>query len=80
MLKSLRKHFDPWSIVVVVLTFVLFLVALFVKGLTHDLLLETGVFLISIKLILMSHKNSILAKHTEERLEIIVSLLSGHQQ
>jgi hypothetical protein len=80
MLKSLRKHFDPWSIVVVVLTFVLFLVALFVKGLTHDLLLETGVFLVSIKLILMSHKNSILAKHTEERLEIIVSLLRGHQQ
>jgi hypothetical protein len=80
MLKSLRNHFDPWSIVVVVLTFVLFLVALFVKGLTHDLLLETGIFLVSIKLILMSHKNSILAKHTEERLEIIVSLLRGHQQ
>ena len=80
MLKSLRKHFDPWSIVVVVLTFVLFLGALFIKGLTHDLLLETGVFLVSIKLILMSHKNSILAKHTEERLEIIVNLLRGDQQ
>jgi hypothetical protein len=37
-------------------------------------------FVVSIKLILMSHKNSILAKHTEERLEIIVSLLRGHQQ
>ncbi|HWG50986.1 MAG TPA: hypothetical protein VN669_14895 [Candidatus Acidoferrales bacterium] len=76
MLKSLRKHFDPWSIVVVVLTFVLFLVALFIKGLTHDLLLETGVFLVSIKLILMSHKNSALAQHTDERLGAIIDLLA----
>jgi hypothetical protein len=79
MLRSLRKHFDPWSIVVVILTFVLFLLALFIKGITHELLLEAGVFLVSMKLILMSHKNSVLAEQTEERLEEIANLLRSRQ-
>lgn len=79
MLTSLRKHFDPWSIVVIILTFVLFILALFIKGLTHELLLEAGVFLVSLKLILMSHKNSVLAQETEERLEAIYNLLRSRQ-
>jgi hypothetical protein len=56
----MRKHFDFWSIVVIDLTLILFVVALFITGLKHDLLLETGVFLISVKLILMGHKNSVM--------------------
>ena len=80
MLKSLRKHFDPWSIVVIILTFVLFLLALFIKGLTHELLLEAGVFLVSFKLILMSHKNSVLAQQTQEHLEALFNLLRENQQ
>jgi hypothetical protein len=79
MLKSLRNHFDPWSLVVIILTFALFILALFIKGLTHDLLLEAGVFLVSLKLILMSHKNSVLALETEERLEAIYDLLRSRQ-
>jgi hypothetical protein len=79
MLESLRKHFDTWSIVVIILTFVLFVAALFIKGLTHDLLLEAGVLLVSVKLILMSHKNSVLARQTEERLEAIAELLRSRQ-
>jgi len=79
MLGSLHKHFDPWSLVVIVLTLVLFVVALFVKGITHELLLETGVFLVSFKLVLMSHKNSVLAQQTEERLEVIADLLRSRQ-
>lgn len=71
----MRKHFDPWSMVVIVVTFVLFILALFIKGLTHEVLLEAGVFLVSLKLILMSHKNSVLAMETEERLEQIHALL-----
>lgn len=71
----MRKHFDFWSIVVIVLTLVLFAVALLIKGLTHDLLLEAGVFLVSVKLILMSHKNSVLAIQTEKRLDQIYELL-----
>jgi hypothetical protein len=47
--------------VVIALTLILFVVALLIKGFTHDLLLEADVFLVSVKLILMSHKNSVLA-------------------
>ncbi|NTU93094.1 MAG: hypothetical protein HGA56_03665, partial [Chlorobiaceae bacterium] len=55
----MNKHFDTPTVVVIVVTFVLFVVALFVKGLTHDILLEAGVFLVSVKLILMSYKSSV---------------------
>lgn len=71
----MSKHYDPWTIVVIALTLILFIAALFLKGFSHDVLLETGVFLVSVKLIMMSYKNSILAQHTEERLEQIYSLL-----
>jgi hypothetical protein len=74
-LSSMRKHFDFWSVMVIALTLVLFVTALMIKGLTHDLLLEAGVFLVSVKLILMSHKNSVLAIETEKRLDQIYDLL-----
>ena len=76
----MRKHFDFWSILVIALTLILFIAALIIKGLTHDLLLETGVFLVSVKLILMSHKNSVLAIETENRLEQIHTLLRNMQE
>jgi len=53
----MSKYFDKWTIVVIILTIVLFVVALFVKGFTHQLLIEAGVLLVSIKIILMSYKN-----------------------
>jgi len=71
----LRDHFDFWSLVVIALTLALFIVALFIKGLTHEILLEAGVFLVSLKLIMMSHKNSVLAKKTEFQLERIFASL-----
>ncbi len=52
------KHFDKGTLSVILLTFIIFVTALFVKGFTQDLLIETGVFLVSVKLILMSYKNS----------------------
>jgi hypothetical protein len=73
----LRDHFDFWSLVVIALTFSLFIVALFLKGLTHEILLEAGVFLVSLKLIMMSHKNSTLAKKTAFQLERILVTLQG---
>lgn len=76
----MRKHFDFWSILVIALTLILFITALIIKGLTHDLLLEAGVFLVSVKLILMSHKNSVLAIETENRLEQIHTLLRNMQE
>jgi hypothetical protein len=69
------KHFDFWSIMVIALTLVLFVLALLIKGFTHDLLLEAGIFLVSVKLILMSHKNSMLAIRTEKRLDQIYDFL-----
>lgn len=75
----MRRHFDFWSILVIAITLVLFVIALVIKGLTHDLLLEAGVFMVSVKLILMSHKNSVLAIATEERLEQIHALLRDMQ-
>ncbi len=80
MVRKLLKHHDPWALVVIVLTLVLFLMALFIKGLTHDLLLEAGVFLVSVKLIMMSRKQSELAEALEQRLEQIHDLLLGGRQ
>jgi hypothetical protein len=54
---------------------VLFLLAVLFKGLTHDLLLEAGVFLVSVKLILMGYKNGVTAEQTDERLREIQSFL-----
>ena len=53
------KYLDVGSILIVMITFLLFLTALFVKGLTHDLLLEAGVLLVSVKIIMMAYKNSL---------------------
>ena len=53
----MSRYLDPWTIVVIILTIVLFVVALFVKGFTHQLLIEAGVLLVSIKIILMSYQN-----------------------
>jgi hypothetical protein len=67
---------DYGSTLTIVVTFVLFAIAVFVHGLTQHLLLEAGVFLVSVKLILMSVKNG--AKHEEikARLDRIEDLLT----
>jgi len=65
------QHFDLASLVVIIITFCLFTAALFVKGLTHDLLLEAGVFLVSVKLILMAYKNSVSMEAIDKKLDQI---------
>lgn len=67
----MKAHFDLGSLTVIVVTFILFFVALFVKGLTHDLLLEAGVFLVSVKLILMAYKNSVTSQELLNELKEI---------
>ena len=69
------RHFDRWSVLVILATLVLFLLALSVKGFTHDVLLEAGVFLVSVKLILMALKNAVFAERIEQRLCRIEHLL-----
>jgi hypothetical protein len=66
---------DPLSLTVIVLTLVLFVIALFVKGFSHELLQECGVFLVSVKLIMMSHKNGVSTQRVEEHLASIQNLL-----
>ncbi len=69
------RHFDPGSVAVIVITLVLFVVALAVKGFTHDMLLEAGVFLVSVKLIILGYKNSLATESLNRQLEEIRSLL-----
>lgn len=55
----MKKHLDLASIIILLITLLLFIAALFVKGFTHDLLLEAGVFLVSVKVIMMAYKISV---------------------
>ena len=71
----MRKHFDTGSMIVIIVTFLLFIMALFAKGLTQDLLLEAGVFLVSVKLIMMTYHNSVFIKSIENELKEIKGLL-----
>ena len=74
---NIRKHFDSTSIAVIILTLVLFVAAILAKGLTHDVLLEAGVFLVSAKLILQTYKNSVATGNLEAKLEAIHITLQG---
>ena len=71
------KHFDIGSIIVIAITFVLFTMALFFTGFTHDLLLEAGVFLVSVKLIIMAYKACVLSKNIQRELEELKDLLKN---
>jgi hypothetical protein len=73
---KIRDHVDPASGLVIAVTLVLFVAAVFVKGVGHDLLLEAGVFLVSVKLILMAYKSSVTARHLREDLAGIRSSLA----
>jgi len=53
----MKKIFELGNTIVILVTFILFAIALFVKGFSKDLLLEAGVLLVSIKIILMSRSN-----------------------
>ena len=50
---------DFGALATILLTLALFIAALFVKGFTHDILLEAGVFLVSVKLVLMHYKSDV---------------------
>jgi len=72
----MRQHLDPWSRVIILITFILFAAALLIKGFGHDLLLEAGVFLVSVKLILMAYKNSVAAAKLEERFDRLNTMMT----
>ena len=76
----MKKHFDTGSLVIIVITFVLFFLALFVKGLTQDMLLEAGVLLVSIKLIMMAYKSKISSDEIRKELKEIKEMIRVTQQ
>lgn len=74
---AFRKHFDGPSVAVIAATAALFIAALFTTGFTHDLLLEAGVFLVSVKLILMSYRNNVAAIELRKELAGIRSAIES---
>jgi len=76
----MMKYFDPGVIIVIVITVLLFTVALFVKGFTYNLLVEAGVLLVSIKLIMMAYRNSLNYSDLKKDLNEIRRLLEEKSQ
>ena len=76
----MKAHFDKGSLVIIFITFILFAIALFYKGFVHDLLLEVGVLLVSVKLIVMAYKNSVVSKEITEELQTIKNILENMQK
>ena len=72
---KIRHYFDGASLLIIVITLALFVAALYFTGFTHDLLLEAGVFLVSVKLILMSYKNKVASDDLHKELAEIRSLM-----
>ena len=74
------KHFDKGSLIVILITFVLFALALFTQGFTHDLFLEAGVFLVSVKLIIMAYQNNMNNRLLAKELTEIKEYLRGKEK
>ena len=53
----MNRHIDKWNLLIIFLTFILFFLALFIKGFTKDLLLEAAILLVSVKIILATYKH-----------------------
>lgn len=75
-MRATYGNLDLWSWVIILTTFIMFVAALFLKGLGHDLLLEGAVFLVSVKLIMMAYKNSVTASKLNGRLDELQSALA----
>jgi hypothetical protein len=67
----MRKYLSTIDLIVIIFTFLLFTIALFVKGLTHDILVEAGVLLVSIKIIVMNYRITVSNKAILEKLDEI---------
>lgn len=72
------KGIDLGTGIVILLTAALFCLSLAVHGFTHELFLESGVFLISVKLILMTTKQAAAEQRLEAHLKQIKELLAGN--
>ena len=73
MLDLLKKYLGFWNTLILLITLILFIVALFVKGFTRDLLLEIAVFLVSVKLFILSYRNGKGVELIQDKLDAILS-------
>ena len=69
------RWIDFGTTATVVITGLLFIVALFLKGISHDLFLESAVLLVSVKLILLGTKNRLAMESLHRELREIKALL-----
>jgi hypothetical protein len=76
----MTTHLDAATWATLIVTLILFAVALVVKGFGHDLLLEAGVFLVSVKLVVMTYKASVSAEKLGAHLEALRSGLDRIEQ
>lgn len=76
----MMRHFDRGSFIVILITFVLFVGAIFTKGFSHDLLLEAGIFLVSVKLIVMAYKHSVANRGLFDRLDQMQDAIARLEQ
>lgn len=75
-MQKIRQNFDLSSVIILLITLVLFVVALFVKGFTKDLLVEIAVFLVSVKLIMNAYKSSLANRALQEKLNEMQTTLN----
>lgn len=71
---------DTASLLTIIVTLVLFVVAVFEHGLSHELLLESAVFVVSVKLILMAYKNGQTSESLDRRLDHIERLIAESKE
>jgi hypothetical protein len=76
----MKKYIDTGSLIVALITLTLFVVALFTKGLSHDLFLEAGVFLVSVKIIVGAYRNKLAVIQMDDKLNKILEVLSGKEK
>lgn len=69
------KRLDIGTMAIMAATFALFVGAILLKGFTHDLMLEAGVFLVSVKLMIMMNKTGKANEELKAELAEIKELL-----
>jgi hypothetical protein len=79
-IETMHKHLDLGTQLTLAVTLVFFVIALFEKGFTHDLLLEAGVFLVSVKLVIMSYKANLSIGALDSQLIAMKSSLQRIEQ
>ena len=75
-----KKWMDLASGLTLLATVVLFGLATIVHGFGRELLLEAGVFLVSVKLVLSNYKIETLARRLEAKLDSIEQKISNSQK